>query len=67
MTENANHRPHGNTLLASDLRRRLRDRHSIGTAAREILDGLSDEELLATHRRHEQQGRDHAARKRAAE
>jgi hypothetical protein len=67
MTENTNHRPHGNRHLASDLRRRLRDRHRIGTAAREILDGLSDEDLLETHRRHEQQGRDHAARKRAGE
>jgi hypothetical protein len=53
-----------NPHFASLLRRRLESRHGVG-ALRETLAQLTDEELVNSYLRHEEQGRAHAARRRA--
>lgn len=54
-----------NKHFASHLRRRLTARHENGTAARETIDRMSDEDLIAVYFRNEQLGKDHAAKRRA--
>jgi hypothetical protein len=54
-----------NPHFASLLRRRLESRHGNG-AVRERLAQMSDSELIETYLRHERQGREHAAQRRAA-
>jgi hypothetical protein len=53
-----------NPHFASSLRRRLESRHGAG-ALRETLAQLTDEELVNSYLRHEEQGRAHAAKRRA--
>jgi hypothetical protein len=53
-----------NTHFARLLRQRLESRHGNG-ALREMLARLSDEELIDVWLRNEQQGKEHAAKRRA--
>jgi hypothetical protein len=53
-----------NRHLAAHLRKQLECRHENGTRARDMLNRLSDEDLVATYLRNEKQGRDHSARRR---
>ena len=59
MTNSISTRIGSNKHVAGDLRRRLEARHAASTAIRETLDQLSDNELIETFLKHEQQGRDH--------
>lgn len=54
-----------NNHTARDLRRRLENRHSVGTATRNTLDRLSDDELIRIFLQNEQRGRAHSAKQRA--
>jgi hypothetical protein len=49
-----------NVHVVRDLRRKLENRHSPNTATREILDRLSDDELLKIFLKNERMGRAHA-------
>ena len=63
MTQSIGHRIKNNTRIGGDLRRRLQQRHSIGTHARKTLDRMSDQELVEIFLRHEQHGREHVAKR----
>lgn len=54
-----------NKHVSRDLRRGLEQRHANGIHARETFDRISDQALVETFLRHEQQGRAHSARRRA--
>lgn len=65
MTHSIESRITCNKHVARDLRRGREQRHANGTHARETLDRISDQELVGTFLRHEEQGRGHSARQRA--
>jgi hypothetical protein len=64
MTASAETRIGDNAHFARLLRQRLESRHGNG-ALRETLAQMSDQELIDSWLRNEQQGKDHAAKRRA--
>jgi len=52
-----------NRHLAANLRRKLERAHPEGSALRERLKDFSDDQLVALYLAHEQQGREHAAKR----
>ena len=54
-----------NKRLATDIRRRMEQRHLRGTVTRETFDRLSDVELIQMYLRYKQQRTDLGAKRRA--